>query len=104
MLDGRYSCVMGQELHGSPIRRYGELTLRSRDGRLSGSMFPPMFWLDAPFSGGTAKGEQFAFTVYFATPCQQFSMEVEGRVEGDTLTGTVRSPMGEHRLEGTRIR
>lgn len=103
MLDGTYSCCMSQDMHGSPIRRYGELTLRANGERLTGTMFPTMFWLDAPFSGGTTDGKRFAFTVHFATPCQQFSMQVEGCVEGDVLSGTVHSPMGEHRLDGTRI-
>ena len=103
MLDGTYSCVMRQDMHGSPIRRYGELTLRTRGEALSGTMFPTMFWLDAPFSGGKAEGDVFAFTVHFATPCQQFSMEVEGRVNNGALSGEVRSPMGSYVLEGTRI-
>lgn len=103
MLDGIYSCCMSQELHGSPVRRYGELTLRTDGQRLSGRMFPTMFWLDAPFSGGTTDGVRFSFTVHFATPCQQYAAQVEGTAEDGVLTGTVHTPMGEYRLDGTRL-
>ena len=103
MLDGTYSCCMSQDMHGSPIRRYGKVTLRSEGSRLSGRMFPTMFWLDAPFSGGETDGKRFSFTVHYATPCQQYSARVEGSVEGDTLTGTVYSPMGEYLLDGARV-
>ena len=102
MINGTYSCCMSQNMHGSPIRRYGELTLHANGGKLTGTMFPTMFWLDAPFSGGTTDGKHFNFTVHFATPCQQFSMTVDGTVTDGILTGTVHSPMGEYRLDGTR--
>lgn len=102
MINGTYSCCMSQNMHGSPIRRYGELKLHTEKGILTGTMFPTMFWLDAPFSCGSTDGKHFSFTVHFSTPCQQFSMDVEGDVDGDVLTGTVHSPMGEYRLDGTR--
>lgn len=102
MIDGIYSCCMSQNMNGSPIRRYGQLTLRSDGQRLSGRMFPTMFWLDAPFSCGSTDGESFTFTVHFATPCQQYSAQVEGKVTGNVLTGTVHTPMGDYCLSGTR--
>lgn len=102
MIDGIYSCCMSQNMHGSLIRRYGDLRLHANGKNLTGTMFPTMFWLDAPFSGGTTDGTHFDFTVHFSTPCQQFSMEVEGVVENGVLSGTVRSPMGDYQLIGTQ--
>ncbi len=102
MLNGTYACVMRQNIGGGVIRRYGQLTLREKRGKLEGTMFPTMFWLDSPFTGGKISENTFSFTVHFSTPCQQFSMDVEGRVDGETLTGAVHSPMGDYVLEGTR--
>lgn len=104
LITGTYKCCMKQEFHGGINRKYGNLTLRAlKNGRLSGSMFPTMFWLDSSFSYGKCEGNNFEFTVHWATPCQQFSMDVKGSVDGDKLTGEVHSPMGEYVLEGTRI-
>lgn len=102
MIDGIYSCCMFQDMNGSPIRRYGQLTLRSDGTRLSGRMFPTMFWLDSPFSHGNTDGENITFTVHFATPCQQYAAEVTGKVVNNTLTATVHTPMGDYRLDGTK--
>lgn len=104
-INGTYKCCMKQEFHGGTNRKYGKITLRAdKIGRLSGSMFPTMFWLDSSFSYGSCDKENFAFTAHWATPCQQFSMDVKGKVEGDSLTGEVHSPMGDYVLTGTRIR
>ena len=103
MVDGKYQCCMTQKFHGGINRKYGDLTLRTDEkGTLSGSMFPPTFWLNASFSYGKMDGDQFSFTVHFGTPCQQFSMDVKGCADGSALTGTVSSPMGEFVLEGKK--
>ncbi|MBR2696254.1 MAG: hypothetical protein IKE48_01975 [Parasporobacterium sp.] len=102
-INGTYECCMKQEFHGGINRRYGRIRLRADgEGRLSGTMFPTMFWLESTFSYGTCDKENFAFTAYFGSPCQQFSMDVKGKVVGDTLTGEVHSPMGDYVLEGKR--
>lgn len=78
------------------------MTLRTDgNGRLSGTMFPTMFWLDSTFSYGTYEGDSFSFTVHWGTPCQQFSMDVTGIADGKKVTGRVHSPMGDYVLEGT---
>lgn len=103
-VNGTYKCCMKQEFHGGINRRYGRITLREDQcGRLSGTMFPTMFWLSASFSFGETDGTNFSFTAHWGTPCQKFSMDVSGRVEGDRLSGKVSSPMGEYVLEGERI-
>ncbi len=103
-LNGTYDCCMKQEFHGGTNRRFGRIRLRAdRSGRLSGTMFPTMFWLESSFSYGSWDGNSFAFTAHFSSPCQQFSMDVKGSVDGDTLSGSVSSPMGDYVLEGHRI-
>lgn len=104
MVDGTYKCCMKLEFHGGINRKYGNMTLRTDEkGVLSGTMFPTMFWLNSSFSYGKTDGENFSFTAHWGTPCQQFSMDVEGCVKGDKVTGKVYSPMGEFVLEGERI-
>ena len=103
-VNGTYKCCMKQEFHGGINRKYGKMTLRAAEnGRLSGTMFPTMFWLDASFSYGSCDRENFAFTVFWSTPCQQYSMDVSGKVKGDHVTASVHSPMGDYVLEGERI-
>ena len=104
MVDGTYKCCMVQKFHGGINRRYGKVTLRTdENGRLTGTMFPTMFWLDSSFSYGTVEGNDFSFTAHWGTPCQQFSMDVSGTADGQTLKGKVSSPMGDYVLEGTII-
>lgn len=103
-INGIYKCCMIQEFHGGINRKYGKVTLRAdENGRLSGTMFPTMFWLDASFSYGKCDGENFSFTAHWGTPCQQFSMDVSGTAKDGVLQGEVHSPMGDYRLEGNRI-
>ena len=103
-VNGTYDCCMKQEFHGGVNRRYGRIRLRvDKSGRLSGTMFPTMFWLESSFSYGTCDGKNFSFTAYFSSPCQQFSMDVKGAVDDDILSGEVHTPMGDYILEGHRI-
>lgn len=104
MLEGQYNCCLKKEFHGGINRKYGQMALRiDEQGNLTGNMFPPMFWLSASFSYGKTDGKNFSFTAHWGTPCQHFSMDVEGVVEGDVLTGKATCPMGEFELEGRRI-
>ena len=102
MLSGTYKCLITQTFNGGVLRKYGKLILRQENGSLSGSMFPPMFWLNSTFSYGKTDGKNFSFTVSWGTPCQQFSMNVEGVSDGENIIGHVYSPMGEYTLEGKR--
>lgn len=105
-IDGVYkTCIVKMEEEGWPQKRYGKMYLYvdKDNGQLKGSMFPRFFWLDSPFRGGKIDGNHFSFTCYFNSPCQQFSMDVEGVLEGDTIRGTLRDPGGEAEFEGVRI-
>ena len=99
-MNGTYKCCMTQRFKGGINRRYGKMTLVNNNGVLSGSMFPTMFWLNSSFSYGKCDGKNFSFTAHWGTPCQQFSMDVEGIAENGKITGKVFSPMGEYELTG----
>lgn len=105
MVDGHYSCAMIREVEetGQYFRHNGILKLYWQDEQLKGSMFPTFFWLNSPFRGGTVDGNKFSFTVYFATPCQQFQMDVVGEVDGDSISATCQTPSGEYVLTGSRV-
>ncbi len=106
MVEGTYKCSLTQKIGDEwPIlRAYGEMILYEDENMLKGRMFPTFFWLDSPFREGTIDGNKIHFTVYFATPCQQFAMTVDAEIDGDHVTGKAMCPNGEYELEGERIR
>lgn len=56
-----------------------------------------------PIRGGQIKGNEFSFTVHFATPCRQYSMDVRGKVDNDQLTESASDTTGAYVMEGKRI-
>ena len=103
-IDGNYKCSLVRDIKKAGVRlsHYGIMKLYQDQNQLKGSMFPTFFWLNSPFRCGKVDGNEFSFTVYFATPCQQFSMDIKGVVDGDTVTGTATNSMGVYVLEGVR--
>lgn len=106
MVDGSYYCSITLKLgeSGSSMKHNGIMKLYWQDGQLKGSIFPTIFWRNTSFRGGTVDGNKFSFTALFATPCQQYSAEVQGEVNGDNVTGTYTNVMGTYILEGTRVK
>lgn len=106
-IGGKYKCSMifEEKARGIALRRYGTMELYQDENQLKGRMFPTFFWLNSPFRCGVAEGNAFSFTVHFATPCQQFSLDIEGVVDGDRITGTAENPLGAgtYILEGVRV-
>lgn len=102
-ISGDYKVVLVTEKFGLPLKRYGTMKLQEEENQLKGSMFPLFYWLNSTFKGGKVEGNAFSFEVHFSTPCQQYSMTVEGWVDGDEVKGTVHSPMGDYELSGSRI-
>jgi hypothetical protein len=104
-VEGKYKCslIYSDEARGIYLRHNGILKMCQDENQLKGSMFPTFFWLDSPFRGGKSSGNEFSFTVHFATPCQQYSMDVKGTVEGDKITGTANNTTGNYMLEGKRL-
>jgi hypothetical protein len=105
-IDGNYKCslVYSNEERGIYLRHNGIMKLYQDENQLKGSMFPTFFWLNSPFRGGQAEGNKFSFTVHFATPCQQYSMDIRGVIEGDKVSGTAKNVTGSYVLEGQRFR
>lgn len=103
-VSGIYQCeVMIDNDMQQKLRSYGIMKLYESDGMLKGSMFPPYFWLDSGFRDGKVDGNKFSYTVHWSTPCQQFSMDVEGEVNGDILTGKATTPVGTSTIHGVRV-
>lgn len=102
-IDGIYRASLTKKQFGGASVKYGKLELKTKDGKLSGSMFPLSFWLESPFRGGSVKDNEFSFAVHFASPCQQYEMSVNGTVNGNMIQGTATTPLGEFELQGTRI-
>ena len=104
-VEGNYKCSLVYEIKEKGLRlsHYGIMKLYQDQGQLKGSMFPTFFWLNSPFRCGKVDGKEFSFTVHFATPCQQFSMDVKGVVDGENITGKATNSMGVYILEGVRV-
>ncbi|MCD8149160.1 MAG: hypothetical protein LUE92_06285 [Clostridiales bacterium] len=104
-IDGVYKCKLEFNPDGCPLHltRMGVMVLYEDENQLKGRMFPTYFWLNSPFRCGKIDGNKFKFTVHFATPCQQFSMDVSGEVNDGVVTGTADTPTGPYLLTGTRI-
>ncbi len=105
-IEGNYKCslIYSDKERGLYLRHNGVLKMYQDENQWKGSMFPTFFWLNSPFRGGKVQGYEFSFTVHFATPCQQYAMDVQGTVKGDKITGTARNITGSYMLEGERIR
>lgn len=101
-IDGTYSVELRREDRGSLLRSFGKMKLYMDGDQLKGSMFPTFFWLNSCFRGGKVDGNRFTFTVYYSTPCQQWSSTVNGVIDGDRVTGTASAPLGDYELIGTR--
>lgn len=104
MIEGTYHCSLINKMGEKwPIlRAYGDMVLYEDEDQLKGRMFPTFYWLDSPFRNGTVDGNKIHFTVYFATPCQQYAMTIDAEINGDKVTGTASSPVGNYVLEGVR--
>lgn len=100
---------------GIPLRlsRQGEMTLwvdETDEGQLKGSMFPTFFWLNSPFRCGSVSENasgmtEISYTVHFATPCQQFAMDIKAVIDEDgTITGHAETPTGPYELTGKKVR
>ena len=100
MTEGQYYC----ECKKDNVIHRGVLTLKENDGVLSGIMFPATsFWQETVFGGGKMQNGSFSFSAYWGTPCQQYSMDVCGKSDGDNITGSCMTPEGLFSLTGYRI-
>ena len=102
MIDGRYYIECTNQAGNQSHR--GEIKLYQKDEELAGSMIPvTAYWASTPFRGGKVEGNHFSFTAYWGTPCQQYSMEVEGEINGSVIAGRAKNLAGSYVFEGKRI-
>lgn len=105
-VDGCYKVTLTTDTndeYGQVLNHYGVMKLYYEDDQLKGSMLPAFLAMNAAFRGGKVDGNKFSFTVHFSTPAHQYSMDVEGEVNGDTITGKATNPMGSCTITGTRV-
>ncbi|MBQ9815255.1 MAG: hypothetical protein IKH67_00830 [Lachnospiraceae bacterium] len=104
-IEGTYKCRLRQQQPtGGDLNSYGEMVLFLDGEQLKGTMFPTYFWKQHCFRRGTWDGKHFHFKVYYSTPCQQWESEVDGELDGDTITGTATAPLGTYQLTGVRVK
>ncbi|MBQ9814966.1 MAG: hypothetical protein IKH67_08045 [Lachnospiraceae bacterium] len=101
MVLGSYYCTLTSEfglMHEGVVEMY-----REDDGSVKGTMIGTFFWKPTHFVDAIVEGDTFKFDAYFNTPCQAYTLHVEGRVDGDDLTADVQSTIGPWKLEGYRV-
>ncbi|MFP3153864.1 hypothetical protein LQZ18_05415 [Lachnospiraceae bacterium ZAX-1] len=103
-IEGNYWVRLQRKDDGEDLNAYGKMELYLDGEQLKGVMFPTFFWLESFFRGGKADDNgNFEFTVFFATPCQQWVSDVKGCVKENRVTGSMSTPAGDYQLSGTRI-
>ena len=102
MIDGNYKIKCTSQAGNQT--RSGTIRLYEQDGELKGVMIPVHdFWMTSTFRGGKIEGNKFEFTAYWNTPCQQYAMDVEGEIGGNSIEGTINNPAGRYTFEGVRV-
>jgi hypothetical protein len=76
------------------------LTLVAKGNALSGTFAGARG--TANFDGGTIDGNNIAFTVKIEAMGQTFSLECQAAIDGDKISGEIKSPMGPTRFSGVR--
>ena len=76
------------------------VTLKEEDGSVSGSFAGQMGTTE--FSGGTVDGSSARFEVNLSAMGREIALSFDVTVEGDSISGSVKTPMGSTELTGTR--
>lgn len=97
MVDGNYAVKMKTPMG----LKKGELTLKSMDEKLSGTM--TVLGKTQTFENGTTQGDAFCFSGTLKTAITLLNYTCEGTVNGDALTASVKTQKGEFALQGSRI-
>ena len=101
MVLGSYYCTLTSEfglMHEGVVEMY-----REDDGSVKGTMIGTFFWKPTHFVDAEIDGDSFKFDAFFNTPCQAYTLHVEGSVEGDDIHGTADSTIGKWVLDGYRV-
>ena len=57
----------------------------------------------AAFTGAKVAGEEASFPVTMQIMGQSFKLDVTAKADGDSISGTMNTPMGAQKFTGTRI-
>ena len=76
------------------------LTLAVKGNALSGTFAGARG--TANFDGGTIDGNKIAFTVKIEAMGQTFALECKAAIDGDKISGEIKSPMGPTQFSGAR--
>ena len=96
-VDGKYQVILKTPMGA----KRGELTLKSEDGILTGSMIA--LGKDNAIMPGTANDDEFQFSGELRTAVGKLAYECSGKVEGNVITGTAQTKKGNLAMSGKRI-
>lgn len=99
-IDGKWVMERKMEREGKSFSITQTFDLKSSGNKLTGSVtmsFGPQEPRSIPIRNGKIDGDKFSFTVVMETPKGEFKSVYEGRVEGDTIRGTVSREGGQGR-------
>ena len=82
-VDGNYKVELQTTLGPQPI----SLTLKTNSSSLSGTM--DGHFGNQSFSGGTANGNELAWSVKLQSPIGEMKLDVKSTVNGDSIEGQV---------------
>ncbi len=97
-IDGTYNIMADTPLGRKKIT----LTMKIDGNSLCGSASMAMMG-KADFSGGRVEGNSFEFEVEMSSPFGRISMSNSGNVEGDIISGEVKTSMGNMKYSGNRV-
>jgi hypothetical protein len=96
-VDGTWNITMSTPMGDRPAT----VRLQSDGGALSGAMVGQQG--EQAFSGGTAEGNNVAWSSTVSGPMGQMELKFAGAVDGDSITGTVQfGSFGSGSFKGTR--
>lgn len=96
-LDGTWNITLKTPMGDRPVT----VTLTTDGNDLSGTFASPQG--DQDFDGGTANGDEAAWSTMFNGAMGEMKLDFVGSVEGDTLDGTVQfGSFGSGTFSGTR--
>ena len=99
MLNGKWDLVvhtyMGDMTTHMTFEQDGEKLTGTAEDAANGAV--------AAVENGVIKDGAFSYTVTIKTAVGEMTNELSGTVNGDTLTGTSKNPMGSFDVTGTKI-
>ncbi len=97
-IDGTYKI----EIDTPMGKQESTLTLKTDGNKLSGNMESMLGKMD--FSGGTVKGDDFAWNMEITSPMGNMKLEYTGKVSGNEISGQVKAgDFGSSPFKGKKV-